>query len=1192
MTYLLLVDCIFIHAETELGNAQVSNLSDNRSSYSNSQIPKYEKFEITFDIDWYKNHQYPADSNNPTAEESLNQYDPITEGILDGEGNPDSSNLLNPYWPYDENPAANTETHPNAVPDRVGISVDGLFTNNDWVTTTVQPGFYYQDYNYELKDNKDWLYPEGKLVWKIRFTPTLESENWQYKIRIADASGTTYSESTGFTVTSADESNHGFVQVSERDPSYFEMSDQTQKNFAGVNDYSPTVKDMSEKFPAYAANNVNLIRPWWQGSQGPVLFGISGQGGAPDWDYMLSETQLGLGTEQAMPGDLFSVKAHPENPTARITADVKTNTEYTVNAWVKTSAVTGTDTYGANIYVSSSTNPLYRSDYFTGDTDWQEITLDFTTNATSSKYYIYLNLAGTGVQGEAYFSKLSLREKLSVDEIGPEILNHPDMNVQKYISQQNGWKADYMTELAKENGIYMKVVVEEKADWIYERIAEDGTAGAQSEYNVYGSATHASRTYQTYYWRYLIARYGYATNIHSLELFNEGELQGGTPHFDIANAFGNYFQANDPNHMTTTSFFHSIPVDFWRTSSLSYIDFHEYIGPDSPVANHGNRIYSWMDRLDSALPYDNGKGALDLDLVEYHDGQKSLKLNPAHTEDPVNHYQYEPDYEYHVGINPAHTYTVRYKAKAENITNVGGSSAGLKPSIHVHWSAMYHENDSIGSTNAFAPMDVNTVTRVPGGPNTYDWTLVEKTGISPPVNANTANIAPYVPRPLVDAPDSYFWVDDVEFIDETTGQNLFVDGGFEGERIDYDIALAVQKYGILLDSYSKRLQKPAMWAETGIRGFNRFGSPYKDQTYVNEHQQLIDDSDGTYVRKMVWAQLGQYKPNLLYWWAANIFENGLFKYYKTYQDFISNLDLSNSLYQDIGATVDNENLRVFGQKEMTDGKASKAHLWLDNKPFTWKAVANSNFNIEDAAHAYGSAKQYKLNSIATANGGANIYKCIKVAYNGYIQNHPLSEDEYWDEIDLPGALALLDMSSYQPSLPAPVSGTVTIPDMENGWYEIQWWDTSAGEIVNTETKEVTDDIITLNTPTVESDIAVKIYPTSAPTTPADPHDPVVGNTDVSSSPTGTNISVSILDNNDNSIQEIDPAILYQSEGSSTNQIENEVDNPIVSTTGAEEKEVGEPMNPKFNLTLVALYVSLAAAITFAGLWFGGRWLRV
>lgn len=50
-----------------------------------------------------------------------------------------STAATNLYWPYDTSP-------PASISPGVGVTVDGLFSNDNWATTIVVPGFYYQDY--------------------------------------------------------------------------------------------------------------------------------------------------------------------------------------------------------------------------------------------------------------------------------------------------------------------------------------------------------------------------------------------------------------------------------------------------------------------------------------------------------------------------------------------------------------------------------------------------------------------------------------------------------------------------------------------------------------------------------------------------------------------------------------------------------------------------------------------------------------------------------------------------------------------------------------------------------------------------------------------------------------------------------------------------------------------------------------
>ena len=225
LTYLFLV---FYKADEiiPVGTTQVANLTNNGLDYPDStvlapKIPKYEKFELTFDIN-------RLNAPGGTVTNNLN-----TE--ID-------ASTINPYWPYDPAPAANTPENiasrgdgKEPVQSKVGISVDGLFSNDNWATTITQPGFIYQDYEKQIVSNADWIYPKGVPVWKIRFAPTAEG-NWQYRIKIRDLSGLTEYTPANNTLAAVTSTNKGFVKVSPTDSRYFETSDGQNLNLVGISE--------------------------------------------------------------------------------------------------------------------------------------------------------------------------------------------------------------------------------------------------------------------------------------------------------------------------------------------------------------------------------------------------------------------------------------------------------------------------------------------------------------------------------------------------------------------------------------------------------------------------------------------------------------------------------------------------------------------------------------------------------------------------------------------------------------------------------------------------------------------------------------------------------------------------------------------------------------------------------------------
>ena len=218
-------------AQTSL---QISNISDNRSNYPNQEIPKYEKFEVTFNI------------NDTVA--------------------------TNFQFPYDG------QVVPNLI-NRVGITVDGLFLppgESDWNNALVQPGFLYQP---TLRDSNvgeyDWIYPTGEVYWILRFSPKQQGA-WKYKIRAQDDSicsganpcnNWVESPEYQFTATGSLPDNNGFVEVSPYDSRYFMFSDESQ--FFGLGHAGPSLTPLKSAETYLEEQNqkdVDVIRAWMSAS--------------------------------------------------------------------------------------------------------------------------------------------------------------------------------------------------------------------------------------------------------------------------------------------------------------------------------------------------------------------------------------------------------------------------------------------------------------------------------------------------------------------------------------------------------------------------------------------------------------------------------------------------------------------------------------------------------------------------------------------------------------------------------------------------------------------------------------------------------------------------------------------------------------------------------------------------------------
>lgn len=144
-----------------LGSAFGKESIINNIQVNSSKIPKYELFEITFDV----------------TREYENPFDPKIVNV------------------------AGDFKGPNSVVEEI-------------------PGFYYQEYRRTLVAEYEMVSPINKAQWKIRFAPK-EVGIYKYQIVIEDSQGRYLSEVKTFEVIQSD--NPGFIKVSKKDNKYFEF---------------------------------------------------------------------------------------------------------------------------------------------------------------------------------------------------------------------------------------------------------------------------------------------------------------------------------------------------------------------------------------------------------------------------------------------------------------------------------------------------------------------------------------------------------------------------------------------------------------------------------------------------------------------------------------------------------------------------------------------------------------------------------------------------------------------------------------------------------------------------------------------------------------------------------------------------------------------------------------------------------
>jgi hypothetical protein len=601
-----------------------SALSISSVSQSSSSVSLYDKLEVRFDI-------------NGTVAENL-------------------------QWPYDPDNISGLTT-------KIGITVDGLFLppgENSWAKAVVIPAFLYQPTVIDRSvtsdnANSEWIYPKGDAYWMLRFAPKKKG-TWQYKIRAQDDSNyPDWSESApkSFNATNAREGVHGFVQVSTRDPRYFEFSDGTPFTGTGINAADSGIyhaeKRAEKEFQKYAAGKTNFNRTWmdmesiWsRGTHG--WDGWNKSSGTADPLRSIEQVYIDHDFSIKLTGGGYNFIAQYSQGGQEMTGGLDTGKNYKVRL---TANLQGVNPSGLQVRLISD-NSNFNSNIKTlaPNGSWQITDLGYGWKRYESSFvndrgrftFSWSEALAVGMTsgGSAYIDEIYIGEDLGGGKIGPNIVFKGKMNYHYYFDHIPSSNYDEIFSLAERYGIHIKPVITDKEDNILNRIRlEDGffdpSMPRKSPANFYSWRGDKVRRLHTYYWRYLAARWGYSRAVHSWELVNEGNPGSGQL-YNTTNHLAQTINTLDHNHMATTSFWTSFPASkFWGNTSyesVHYADVHAYISTgwindrslESDAAKY-HIVYS--DATRNALLATNRnmpivRGEAGIDLLEQQKEQSAL----------------------------------------------------------------------------------------------------------------------------------------------------------------------------------------------------------------------------------------------------------------------------------------------------------------------------------------------------------------------------------------------------------------------------------------------------------------------------------------------------------------------------------------------------------------------------------------
>lgn len=911
----------------------------------------------------------------------------------------------NPYLPYDPSP-------PQGIEAEIGINVDVLFSRDGWRTTLEQPAFYDQSYTHTVINDRDHFTPNGGPHWTARFAPPSEGE-WQFRIRVQDSGGITHypalnNPALNFNAGSQSSNPYirrGFLEVSHDDPRYFEFQDGTPFIGVGFNDGYDSSLSAEQKFQSYEDNKMNLMRVWLSG------YSINGS----HWSSWASHH---LSHDGYLPGVSLDIVNTYNNSDVSFRLDNNCPCLFS-DFWQRRIPVQPNTTYNvmARVLVENLSGPVGPGDYgfvikqggwlgldcdqpgngtaitnHVNDTSGDWTTVNGTYTTAPGQYWLdYLYLTRENAQsGTIYVDEVRVWREDDPEEVN--LLREPGANSHLYFDPINSSQMDLFVDLAQDHGVFIKLVIDEKSEWIRNHTNAAGDMSTSGDNaNFYAGPGTKVRWLQEAWWRYIIGRWGYSTAIHSFEYINEGDPYNGN-HYDAANAMAEYFDLHDPaNHMVTTSFWHSFPgSEFWTNpaySSIDYADIHAYFSTGWGIsASFLNEA-----RIETRPEY-VFEGNASAHFAGSDNGNDTITPRG-------------------LVIQGAGEWIVRYWMKAENFqANCPYSSTGGMQ--RVRWfvdGGLYW-----GGQEGVVPFNQEGADYICTSPaETFDWTLfqsdLDREGNQIPEEYRLilTDKKPHEISLRIEnsrGTSGHAWIDEVQLV-SPDGRVSTVIGEFDITPLDEDIAWYNRSYGEVHGGASVvGGRMPLIRGETGI-----------DSTQEQEwDRDLLRDTDGIWLHNNVWGQINPGGMYDLFWWAKETIKPSFYSHFHAFRNFMQGIPLSNGHYIDVNAQTSHSELRAWGQRDDTNGRM---HLWIQNTQHTWKRVI----------------------------AGDNI---------------------------------------------SGINGTITIPNVPDGSYDLEWWDTykTSGQVFRTETINSNSGQLAIDLPSdLSSDIAVKISrqgggaPTPTPT---------------------------------------------------------------------------------------------------------------
>jgi len=522
-----------------------------------------------------------------------------------------------PFFQYDESP-------PSGIMAKIGVTVEGVITAPSGKVSR-QPAFFTNEVLRTGSGSGMRFEETGKSYWAVRFSPQ-ESGVHGVTLSVRDASGIVTQTAGSFTATSP--TKDGFVGVSKNDTRYFEFSNGKL--------FWPIGPAWGDDYAKYVGTGQNLERPWMAGNGTYSTNWARWKSSAEQFGNEGIKTRLNW-REHAPGSELSYELFYPEGYRMWLTfwldemfgLRLKNGFRYQVKLTFKTVGVAGprnaalpygfvVKAFTPDIMWNNHTQDQFDAalrdpqsqvviaDHVKGSNDWQTLTGTFTANSDWNNIYLYLdNVTG----GQVYVDEFSMKEILPDGSFGGEQVRNPKADMHTYAESRSAAYFDWQLEQGEANGVYFKYVVHDKNDWIQAHLKSTGEFSDVGD-GYYQDENTKARWLLRQWYRYLAARYGYSTAVHSWELNNEGppnQNDGTNPptsvHWRTAQAFAKFMHQIDSHpHLATTSFWCCWRPEFWGNDTLfpdiDYADLHEYTSSTLTAGgNYSEDMAEFVTRL-------------------------------------------------------------------------------------------------------------------------------------------------------------------------------------------------------------------------------------------------------------------------------------------------------------------------------------------------------------------------------------------------------------------------------------------------------------------------------------------------------------------------------------------------------------------------------------------------------------------